>query len=449
MDIHAGLEVSQRTQLVMTPRMQQSLQVLQSSGVELAVILRTALEENPFLEEDERDELQAEEACSGDEELAGPGDSLLPKAPWGREIRQRVPRVVEAREPFEAALLRQLRLLGEQGEDLRIAEYLLGCLDDRGYLDLGVEEIAELIGEKPARVERVRQCIMRLEPPGMGALTLSECLLVQLHVAGEEGSLPYRMVETALPDLGRRQFERIASRLRATRKEVLRAAKRIQQLWPHPRQLIERCRPDPVYPDLEIACVGAGYEVLLNEGMFPRIRFTPPGQGLLSPGDGGLRHFISDRVARAHWLVGSLHARRRTLVGLMRLIVEEQREFFEKGVRYLKPLGYRLLADRMGLHESTIARAVRDKYVQTPRGVFSLRFFFSKGLGTECGDACVPASIRARMRELIEAEDGARPLTDDELTRMLRREGLLISRRTVAKYRDQMRIPKSSYRKGA
>lgn len=465
MEIRTNLEVGQKTQLVMTARMQQSLRMLQAPGLELAEMLREALGTNPFLEEDppEQGEAGLEEVreAEGKEAVEAAGaaedwnqrdplsgeDSAVPVAPWGREVRGWADRPQAAPEPWQEAILRQVRLRPDGEQEAPIAEYLLGCLDERGYLAASVEEIAAAAGASPARVERVRRIVLRLDPPGLGARDLKECLIVQLQECGEADSLARRIVETALPDLARRRLRGIAAQLRVSEEEVRGATERIRQLWPHPRRLIERASVEPIYPDLRVERVDGSYEVLADERLFPKVRFSPPGERLLRRQDERLRAFVNERVARARWLMGSLGARRRTLVGLMKLIVEEQEAFFEKGQRHLKPLGYRHMADRMGLHESTIARAVRGKYVQTPRGLFPLRFFFSKGLRTSDGDGCCPVCIRTRIRELIKAEEPARPLTDEELTQILRCEGLRIARRTVAKYRDRMRILKASYRK--
>ena len=454
MEIQTGLEVGQRTQLVMTQRMQQSLRVLQAPSAELAELLNEALSTNPFLEEDGEDAGVGEDVGSGED--AGSGDPEgqaedeprdLATAPWGREVRTWEMRPAVARESWRAPLLRQVRLQPGGERDARIAEYLLGCVDARGYLAIPPEEIARCLGVPVARVEEVRGRVLHLEPAGLAARDLSECLRAQLAVRGEEGGLAWRLVAKGLPDVARRRFRRLAERLGVTEEEVRAAAQRIRELWPHPRLLTERSPIQPIYPDLLVVRVEDSYEVLLNDRIVPRLRLCPPHAALLRRADAAVSAFVGERMARARWLLGSLDARRRTLVGLMRLIVTEQRGFLERGVRSLRPLTYRQLADRMGLHESTVARAVRGKYVQTPRGVFPLRFFFSKGLRTLWGEACSPVGIRARVRELIAAEDRAVPLGDERLASILRREGVRISRRTVAKYRDQMRIPKASYRR--
>jgi RNA polymerase sigma-54 factor len=448
MEIQAGVEVSQRTQLVMTARMQQSLSVLQAAGIELAAVLREALNTNPFLEEEFPEEPLPLTGESPDGEQDGALSAAVPAvAPWGREDRSRPALPVAAHEPWQERLVRQLRLRRGGERDAALAEYLLGCLDERGYLALSVAEIARGTGVRPERLEAVRQLVLRLDPPGLAALDLRECLMVQLQVCGEEGSLACRIVAGGLPDLARQRFDRLARSLEASREEVLAAARRIRRLWPHPRRLAEPTGAQPVYPDLRVERIDGRLEVLLNDRHLPRVRFAPPGSALLRRRDAQLRAFIADRLARARWLLASLDARRRTLLGLMRLIVEEQWGFFEKGAGALRPLGYRQLANRMGLHESTVARAVRGKYVQTPRGVFPLRFFFAKGLPTAEGDSRSPVGVRLRLRELIAAEDAARPLTDEELRRLLRRDGVCISRRTVAKYRDAMRIPKAAFRR--
>jgi RNA polymerase sigma-54 factor len=203
----------------------------------------------------------------------------------------------------------------------------------------------------------------------------------------------------------------------------------------------------PIVPDLMVEEVGEGFEVFLNDRVLPQVRILPPGAAMLKRADPATRAFIGERMAHARWLLGSLSARQRTLVRLMRRIVAEQQGFFRRGVDGLQPLGYREMAEAMRLHESTIARAVRGKYVQTPRGLLPLRFFFSSGLPCAGGERRTPASVAARIRQLIDQEPGTTPLSDEALTRRLRQEGLRIARRTVAKYRDRLGIPRAGCRR--
>ncbi len=442
-EIRADLEVGQRLQLVLTARMEQRLRLLQAPVTELAEILAEALNGNPFLEVEEEGMAAAPEDPAEDGVLEGDA-SPDPSGPCAPTFPPAVARV-----QWRDRVLSQLRLGAGDAGDRAIAEYILGNLDDRGYLAGGVVEVALALGVPPPAVEAVRQRLMRLDPVGLGALDLRECLWVQLELRGEGDSLAARVVREGLEDLARCYLARLAARLGATPEAVRQAAARIRDLCPCPRRLIEQESAPPVFPDLRVERIAGRYEVFPEEGPLPRLRLVQPPAMRPGRGSEGLARFIRTRSARARWLIEGLAARRRTLVGVMRLIVEEQQGFFDHGVHRLKPLIYRQLADRLGVHESTVARAVRGKYVQTPGGIYPLRFFFSKGLAGAAGLVSTPASVRARVRELIASEAPARPLTDEDLARMLRVEGVRISRRTVAKYRDQMRIAKASYRRQA
>jgi RNA polymerase sigma-54 factor len=468
MEVRPGISIAQKTQLVLTPRMRQALCVLQAPVIELAEILRECLIDNPFLEEvaggDEDDTCQGREVLetAGNEPAAretdpgvarnggdpsAPGAGVVASTPWGWENGGGYESVPQAVEPWQAALLRQFRFCSRGGDGESVAEYILGCLDRRGYLAVSLKEIAAANRVSLAEVERVRGIVLRLDPPGLGARDLKECLLVQLEQRDEGHTLAARIVAAGLELLARRRFDALAEEMAVSSGEVAAAARRIRSLWPRPLNLVERDATQPVFPDLVVAEIEGRFEVLLSDRILPRVRVALPTAGMLKRADRQTRVFVAERLARARWLMGSLDARRRTLVALMRQIVAEQRGFFEKGVHGLRPLTYRYVADRMGLHESTVARAVQGKHVQTPGGIFPLRFFFSKGFATRAGEDRVPASIARRVRELVDAEDKARPLTDAEITRALRRDGLRIARRTVAKYRDRSRIPMACYRK--
>lgn len=450
MDIYTGLELTQRNQLILTPRMQQSLRILQAPVAELASELRAVLDSNPFLEEESTSlELPLAEDGPGAVEEGDRPLEDVPIAPWGRERLRAVNRPAAAPVRWREELLAQFRQQVTGEKQAEIAEYLIGCLDWRGYLGVSVGSAAGGLGVGRKLVEAVRQVILRLDPPGLGALDLRECLLVQLEEMGEATPLVRRLVAQGLPGLARHQYVKLADRLRVTERDIRCAAAAVRRAWPRPLRQAGATNTAAVLPDLRIQEIEGQWEVFVTDEFLPRLRYRPPGADLISKGDEEARGFIRDRLLKARWLLGSIDARRRTLVGLMRIIVEEQAGFFRRGAAGLKPMGYRQIADRMGLHESTIARAVRGKYVQTHRGMYPLRYFFSKGLKSAWGNDRSPAHIRERILELIGGESTEQPLTDEEVTQELRREGIEISRRTVAKYRDHMRIPKASYRQGA
>ena len=468
--LRAEIALAPRAQIVLTQEMRLALGVLQATANELRAILHEAWCSNPFLELDvpsdadlsavpqdagglnERhgmtDDARGTEGdgASDWDEGAGADLATVATAARGWEDSAWTERIPDERETWQERMLTQFRLAEREPLRARIAEYIFGCLDAGGYLRVPLAELAAAIGAAAGQVESVRQAILALDPPGLAARDLRECLGAQLARAGGRESLAARIVARDLELLARRRFEEIAARERTSVEAVRRAAREIRALQPHPAAALERHGAEPVVPDIVVEQVGAEYEVLINDRHLPGLRVLPPGSELLGAGDAETRAFASEHFARARWLAGSLEARRRTLIALTRRLLEEQRGFFDEGVSGLRPLGYRRMAALLGLHESTVARAVRGKVVQTPRGVFPLRFFFTHGLSADPGDVWTPAAVARRIRELIAAESPAARLSDEALARRLRGEGVRIARRTVAKYRDRMGISRALYR---
>jgi RNA polymerase sigma-54 factor len=455
MRLRADVGVTAKPQLILTHRMRQALAVLQAPAPELASLIREALLSNPFLE------LESEVECDlpgtegggpmAGEEDPGDGDGRSEDGAAVATVRRECDDAsrwerLAGLGGWREALLSQWRLRSEDPEETRIAEYLLGCLDERGYLGLPVSEAAAGLGVARARVEAVRLGLLECEPAGIAATSLVECLLAQLREAGEGESLAARLVAGDLERVARRRLSELAGRHRVAPEAVREAVRRIRQLWPHPAARLPGERVAPVVPDLVVEAAGEGFEVFLNDRAVPQVRIVPPGSALMERADAATRAFVGERMAQARWLVGSLTARQRTLVRLMRRIVAEQGAFFRRGVDGLQPLGYRELGVALGLHESTIARAVRGKHVQTPCGVLPLRFFFSSGLPCVGGERRAAAAVAARIRALIAQETGD-PLSDEVLTQRLQAEGLRIARRTVAKYRDRLGIPRACCRR--
>ena len=463
-----------KTQIVLTPQMQLALQVLQAPVGELRQILDEAWTGNPFLEAAPAGgKPPGERARDWRGGGAGPADARpggmaagprgggecgpargRPSESFGEVATRRggwedtrwAERLPDERESWQAALLAQYRLEERKPERVGIAEFILGCLDPRGYLGVAVADLAGALGVAAELVEEVRQKLMRLDPPGVGARSPGECLGVQLAQAGRGGSLAARIVEEDLELLARRRLTEIASRRGVGLEAVRRAVREIRGLRPYPAGPLQHDGAEPLIPDIVVVQAGAEFEVLINDRTLPELRVVPPGAAMLHAAGPAARAFVAEHLARARWLLGSLDARRRTLVVLMRRIIEEQRGFFEEGVEGLRPLGYRRMAGLLGLHESTIARAVRGKVVETPRGLFPLRFFFTYGLSAERGEDWTPAAVAGRIRALIEAEKEGRPLSDEAIMQRLRQEGVRIARRTVAKYRDRLGIPRAMYR---
>jgi RNA polymerase sigma-54 factor len=463
--------------LVMTPKLQQAIKLLQVPALELQQILKQELMINPMLEEveeveeveDEATDEAAEETieetpASEDEgELKTSEDSI----DWDRylkdgfELSDRASGEAEEREEFQDRapvskttlseyLASQLRMATASEDSRRIGEFIIGSLDANGFLTASVEEIARLIAADETKVAEMVALVKTFDPPGIGAKDLRECLLIQLDEAGLTETLAAVLVREHLENLLERRYPEIARNVRKTVQEVQSAAEMVAKLDPRPgaRYAIE----DPRYivPDLVVDKMEDRYVVQLNDRNVPRLRINRAYREILSDAGASTKQdhdYVVDKLNAARWLIKTIDQRRRTMVKVMEAILDVQMDFFEKGIEHLKPLTLQQVAERVEMHESTVSRVTNSKYVQTPRGVFELKYFFSTGLRTESGDAASSKKIKARIQELIEKENRSRPLSDQEIGEILKRDGFYVARRTVAKYRDQLGIFSARMRK--
>ena len=336
------------------------------------------------------------------------------------------------------------------GEDIRqVCYFLIEFLNPAGYLEEGNEELARLAGVTPAQVETARRHLLHLDPPGVGARSLRECLLAQLEVAGEQDSAAYRLLSDAWDLVTRGQWDEIRRQFGWTEEELDRVKETIRHLEPRPARSFVPHQLLYIYPDVIVRKEGERYVVEVCRDLVPRFAISRRyvrmlRSGKLSPEE---KAYLREKVLSARRLLKTLNYCESTLKRVARFIVEHQKSFFEEGIPGLKPLSLRQVADALNLHESTISRTVQHKYIQTPRGTFEMRFFFQRRLPTRDGAGGVATVlVRMRVKELIEQEDPGRPLTDEELTRLLRLEGIKISRRAVSKYRLEMKIPNARQR---
>ena len=501
-EMRPTLHTAQRTQLRMTPSVQLALEFLQLPALELQSLLDREVTNNPLLEveddvfddaasDDPADGRTSDEAAESgsedgadafalattepesvsagstttdgaamDDEATGeatPGetdDEFAADPPLPHLFRE----VLEGKGAPEAptppslreALHRQLRLECREPELCRIGEYLLGCLDERGYLGLPLAEIAASIPAPLAQVEEALGVVQSLDPAGIAARDLRECLLLQLARRGQGTGLAARIVREHFDSLAHRRHTELSRRLHAPRTEIEAAIDLIRSLEPHPGWLVAAEEVRYIFPELVVAQVGEAYEVFPSDRALPRLRVAECYRNWVvdSRMDGDeTRRYVQDKLRSARWLVQALDRRRDTMVRVMRAIVEEQAAFFEKGLESLRPLTLQTIARRVGLHESTVARVTKDKYVQTPRGIFPLKFFFSSRLSTQLGIDASSRAVRERIRQLVQEEDKTAPLSDAALATILEREGVRIARRTVAKYRDQLGIDRTQLRR--
>lgn len=474
-----------RQELRMNPRLYQAMDLLYMPLLDLQQHLKQELLSNPFLElqePDEDEEQAAQEKEKEKEQAEAEGDD---EVNWEDIILDGLNSggtraEYEEREYFEPTpvevgdladyLYEQLQLLELTARQRFLSELFVGNIGDDGYLRATLEEIVEAANEQLAEAsspteqgEEVREepftipeaealleVMQSLDPPGIAARDLRECLLLQLKELGEEGSLTYKLVSEAFEDLIGHRWSELAKRYQLDPKEVQDAADGLAKLDPKPGIRFMNAGETYVVPDLTVEKIDGEYRVFLNDGGVPRLRISRIYQEIA--GDkkkfvGENREFITDKLNSASWLIQAIEQRRQTMLKVMHFIVDKQRGFFEKGVEHLHPLTLREVADVIDMHESTVSRVTSQKYVQTPRGVFPLKFFFSSSLGTTTGEDASSRAVKAQIQKLVSEEDKSAPLTDSAIVKALKDSGVQIARRTVAKYRDQLNILPARMRK--
>jgi len=473
MEMKIGLSLGLQQKIIMTPKLQQALKLLQMPTLELQQVLKQEILQNPLLEEVEDEEVEAEEAQEEegeDEEAEAKSDDdneeQAEEIDWDdyfetgfgigsgyaeeEEREDFIERVPVARMTLSEHLMSQLRLATEDEKTRAIGEYIIGSLDDSGYLSCPLKEVADTFSVSEEEAERVLKIIQTFDPPGVGARDLKECLLIQLEAKGLGDSLAARIVRDHFEEFKQKKYLDLSKKLKVSLKELQEQSRIIGSLDPKPGLEITAEEPKYVIPDLIVERVGDKYVISLNDKNIPRLRISQSYRDELTNNPSiteETKDFIQSKLKNAKWLIQTIEQRRRTMVKVMEAIVEEQREFFEKGAAYLKPLTLQQIASKINMHESTVSRVTTNKYVQTPRGVFELKYFFSSSLGTNTGEEVSAKSAKLRIKEIIENEDPKKPLSDQKIADILKSEGLIIARRTVAKYREQLGILPARHRK--
>lgn len=476
MKIDYNLKLEQNQKLIITPELKLAITLLQYSALELIEHIEQELLENPVLEiqdnpepEKEREkELENVEVVETDEAAtAGSTDDL----PWeeyfrdmdldssyyapvrSREAAEQQPTVENCAGltgSMQEDLCGQLRMLALTPQQFTVAAYLAGNLDHNGYLQGELEDLAEAIGAEPAEIEEALKIIQRLEPAGIGCRNLQECLLLQLQRLGNPPHLAVEIVTNYLPAAADGRYRYLTGRLNCTEEEIKEAVEFIRTLNPKPGSIFgEGEETRYIVPDIIIEKIDGQYLVTANDGRIPQLTISPFYQQILrnDASDEQLSSFIKNKIEKACWLIRSIEQRRMTLFRVAQEIVQIQETFLEQGIKNLKPLTLKEVAINVGVHESTVSRATANKYIQTPRGLFPLKFFFSSGLTGAGGIDYSSHSIKTYLRELIDAEDPEKPLSDQNLAELLQEKGINISRRTVAKYREEMALPASYKRR--
>jgi RNA polymerase sigma-54 factor len=482
-----------RQDLRVNPRLYQAMDMLYMPMMDLQQHLKQELLSNPFLEllEPEEDETTDEKPAEQEREQQQKEDEV----DW-EEILLNGFEVGGAREQFEATeylepvtvetrdlddhLREQLQMLDLTPRQRLLSEEFLGNISDDGYLAASLEEIlgsmnqlVESHFEEVARergdieegervevpdaalysmpeVEEMLQIIQRLDPPGVGARDLQECLVLQMTEQGDTGSLTYQLVHDAFQDLLAHRWNDLAKRFSVEPQAVQAAADELARYDPKPGLKYSDRGESYIIPDLVVEKIDGQYRVFLNDSGVPRLRLSRSYQEIardkrkMTPEN---REFIASKMNSANWMIQAIEQRRQTMLKVMNFIVDRQRDFFEKGIEHLKPLTLREVAEVINMHESTVSRVTNEKYVQTPRGVLPLKFFFSSALSTASGEDASARSIRAKLQKMVAEENQAKPLTDQQIVHLFQEQGIQIARRTVAKYRDQLGILPARMRK--
>ncbi len=461
--------------LILTPSLQQAIKLLPMSTLELADLLNQEMVENPLLEEVPTEELQPAEQQQPEKQEAQPAvekpdtwDDADYDYFFGDYLddgyRSRTPSEVKELPPIENTLssaaslsdhlLWQLAMQTEDEDVKEIGGAIVGNLDDDGYLVASVEEIAAM-GEWPvAEVEKALQHVQTFDPIGVAARDLQECLWLQIRHLGLEGTPSEKIVTEHLRLLQNHQVPEIARKLGMPIEELKEHIEIIRNLDPKPGNRYNPSQSQYVIPDVYVVKVEDQYVAMLNEEGLPQLRISPVYRRLLDKSGqagteeaGETRAYVKDKFRSALWLIKSVDQRQKTIHKVATSIINFQREFLDQGIEYLRPLVLRDVANDIGMHESTVSRVVNNKYMHTPQGVFEMKYFFHSGISSSYGESVSSVTIKQRIRKIIENEDPRKPLSDSKIVSILQKEGLMLARRTIAKYREELKIPTSNQRK--
>lgn len=485
-----NLRLSQR--LVMTPSLQQAIKLLQMSKLELQDVLTQEVVENPLLEEEEEAasaEHTSEAETEADATAAKEADADVPAAtaeaaeadaPIEKERdsfdeidfdsyfedyldSSYNPRQYEDTEqvPLENTLSKpqglneylnwQLSMSDSEPDVREIAQYLIGNIDEDGYLRVSRDEIRAAGFEDDVRVEAALSVVRALDPPGVGAFDLPDCLMLQIRALGIENHLIEQIVTEHWQGFLNRQFSQLSRTLNVGLEQIQAVVEIIKNMEPKPGRKYSDERTIYVEPDVGVRKIGDEYVIQLNEDGLPKLRISAAYRRMLRGGNGAIGEeaatYLRDKMRSAVWLIKSLDQRQRTIYKVADSIVRHQREFLEHGIEHLRPLVLRDVANDIGMHESTVSRVVSNKYIHTPRGLLPMKYFFHSGIDSTQGSEVSSLSIKSKIAKIVSDEDTSRPHSDARIMQKLRAEGIQIARRTVAKYREELRIPSSSQRK--
>jgi RNA polymerase sigma-54 factor len=461
--------------LRMTPQLQQAIKLLQLSRMELETAVRKELEENPVLEElaegpgDDGPALESStqepaEATTSDqdpqkhdefdwESYLEPQYKPAQSMAGGTDEIMNYENLISTTATLYDHLMWQIRNSGFNDEEQVLAGILVSYIDDDGYIKVPIEQIAQDENVDKDDLESVLPFVQEFDPPGIGARDLKECLLIQAKHLQEDTHDFVNLITNHLKDLEKKNYEGIAKAMNRQLEDIVEMTKIIYSMDPKPGRQFLTNETQYVTPDVYVYKVGDDYMVSLNEDGLPRLRISNFYKNVLQAktqkGTEGstTQEYIQEKLRSAVWLIKSIHQRQRTIYKVTESIVKHQRDFFDRGPAFIKPMILRDIANDIGMHESTVSRVTTAKYVHTPRGIFELKYFFNSGINTDDGDALASESVKLKIKELVGGEDPKNPLSDQKIVDLLKKDGIQIARRTVAKYRDVLKILPSSKRK--
>lgn len=474
-----SLHQRQTQQLVLAPQMRQSLKILQVAALDLRATIQEELQSNPTLEELPMDDVSLEKNTSNGDKDSGPEtdareemefkDSFQMLEKIGQDwrdqmndnggVRANTPEDDERRQHFFDSLTTETSLsehLMQQAEmadcpaDVREAvRYLVGSLDDRGFLTSTLPDIALLSGLPLETVQAAGKLLKTFEPAGIGAESLADCLLIQLGQKGRDKSVAARIVRDHFELLVRRRIPDLARRMGLSPEIIQESIEEIGSLDPAPGRKFAEDANRVVVPDVTVEKDGEEWKIILNNDYIPRLRLSNTYKELIAKGALGKneRDYLREKLRSGKFIINAIEQRQRTIERITREIIKHQHEFFEEGVSKLKPLTMTQIADLIGVHETTVSRALANKYIKTPHGVFEMKFFFTSGYQSEAGQAVANTSVKEMIADIIAGEDPGSPLSDQEIVGLLTQKGLTIARRTVAKYREELGLLPSNLRR--
>ncbi len=475
-----SLEQTQRLQMVLAPQLRQSLEILQLPLLDVCTVIQQEIERNPTLEEIPVGGPSVEVEPGVNTSAPERPDDVLPELDFEKEYqalatldeewreyffqdaqanpytddqaktRQFFLDSIPQRESLQQHLLAQLALSGLSPADVKIAELIIGSINDDGYLASSADELAQSANCDPQHLLDVLTVVQDFHPTGIGARNLAECLLLQLERLGKGNTLAARIVQEHLERLGARKFTDISQALGVSVAEVQEAAKLIATLDPKPGRAYSQETPSYVSPEVLVRKMEGEWVVILNDDQLPHLRISQHYRQMMQDRNTApdVRAYIQERIRASAFLIRSIEQRQKTIYRIASEIVKAQTEFLEHGVSHLRPTTMTEVAKRVGVHETTVSRAVAGKYMQTPFGVFEMKYFFSPGIQTTDGQRISNKTVKDLISQMVAREDKSNPLSDQEIVERLKAQGIHVARRTVAKYRLLLRLPPSHLRKG-